>query len=220
MNDKIHKLLISPEGNTQKGFTIIELLLSTTIFSIILLLCSAAIIQIGRTYTKGIIATRTQETARLIVDDISKAIQFNGDDFTLAAANGGYSGYCVGTKLISYKLNQKVTDSPVVHAMMVSLPLGTCGVAQNLGVVSPVGQEKLGTNMRLSFFSITPLTGGLYKVTVRVVYGDDDLLDDSLDAFDVPGAGDGVLDTCKNIRSGSQFCAVSELTSVIQKRVK
>lgn len=211
---------------SQHGFTVIELLIATTVFSVVLLLCSTAVIQIGRLYSKGIILNRTQETTRLIVDDITKAIQFSGDDVVVAAPNAGYGGYCLGSRLITFKTNQQVKESPPVHALMINTPTGACTTAQNLASPSTDSQEKLGVNMRLSKFSIAPLPGNptLFKVSVRVVYGDDDLLCS-------PSAGDCALTTvsthlsntdlsCKDIRAGSQFCAASEFNSIVEKRVK
>jgi hypothetical protein len=52
-------------------------------------------------------------------------------------------------------------------------------------------------------------TTGLYSIDVRVVYGDDDLLIN-------PTATNA---TCK-VGSGSQFCAVSELSTVVQQRIQ
>ena len=59
----------------QSGFTLLELMIATTIFSVILLLCTVGLIQIGKTYYKGSAIVRTQNVARDITDNITQAIQ-------------------------------------------------------------------------------------------------------------------------------------------------
>src|SRR3990172_9120101 len=64
------------------GFTIVELMIATTIFSVILLIVTFGMLQIGRTYYKGITLTKTQNAARSIIDTISQDIQFSGEGVT------------------------------------------------------------------------------------------------------------------------------------------
>lgn len=56
------------------GFTIVELMIATVVFSVILILITTGIIQIGKAYYKGIIGSRTQETARKITDEVGRSI--------------------------------------------------------------------------------------------------------------------------------------------------
>src|SRR5437667_5654433 len=67
------------------GFTIIELMIATVIFSVVLLLITAGIMQVARVYYKGVTEANTQSTARSIVDTISQAIQFDGGNITTVA---------------------------------------------------------------------------------------------------------------------------------------
>ena len=61
----------------QTGFTIVELMIATVIFSMVLLVCSYAIIHAGRMYYKGMIMSKTQDTARKIIDSASDAIKYD-----------------------------------------------------------------------------------------------------------------------------------------------
>jgi len=56
----------------------------------------------------------------------------------------------------------------------------------------------------------------LCRISVRVVYGDNDLLVSPSGNADGPAAEDA---TCKFGISGSQYCAQSELTTVVKKRI-
>ncbi len=96
----------------QKGFTIIELLLATAVFSLVLVGATSALIQIGRMYYKGLTTSNTQETARRIMEDVSRNIQFSGATPTDTPGGGlavNYNGtdialisFCIGSLRYSY----------------------------------------------------------------------------------------------------------------------
>lgn len=200
----------------QKGFTIVELLIATMAFSVILLVLMAGLLQIGRTYYKGLTNSRTQEAARTIIDDVSRSIQFNGGDWVWDNS-GPDLGYCVGSRQYAYVINQQVKTSPVARALVASTgTLTNCAVQNITGpTITADSQELLGENMRLGEFRIESIGNNLYKITVEVGYGEYDL-------FEGTGGGDIVPDLplkCKNERSGGQFCSVARLTTVVQKRV-
>src|SRR6266498_3833396 len=59
------------------GFTIIELMVATTIFSIVLMVILASFLQIGRMFYKGISINNTNEATRTLVDDITSDIKLS-----------------------------------------------------------------------------------------------------------------------------------------------
>ncbi len=204
----------------QRGFTIIELMIATVVFSMILLIVTACILQFSKQYYKGIIASSTQNTARNVMDDIVRSIQFDtGSVYPLTSGPG--SGWCIGeTKRYSYKLNQQVTDKKPFasnqgfHALVSDTTTTDCKGSGALdvanlsaGLSTTNARELLGQHMRLAKLDIAG-SNNLYTVTIRVVYGDDELLTDPTD----PGTN------CKS-SAGSQFCAVSQLTTTVKKRV-
>jgi len=199
----------------QKGFTIIELMIATVVFSTILLLCSYALLNIGRTYYKGVTTTRTQEAARTVIDDISQSIQFGPGTVYIPAggeATVGTSGYyCAGGKRYSYTRDWQLTGNR--HALVTDAPTqcnGGTGV-QNLNSASPTlsasSRELMSRGMRLANFRVESAGTDLYRITVRVVSGEDDLLNTAHNG-------------CSADRAGTQYCAASELTTVVQKRVR
>lgn len=220
---------------SQRGFTIIELLIATVIFSMVLILITTGVLQFTRQYYKGVISSNTQNTARIIIDDISRAIQFNSSTVYPLAANNGSQGYCIGkSKRYSFARNYQVTDAtpPVTapyqanHGLVSDNTNGCSSTTQALPVRSLTSlpglnpRELLGENMRLANLSIVG-SGDLYTVTVRVVYGDIDLLCSPTGPGGCGPSGGFVNNTdltCKST-TGSQFCAVSELTTTVKKRV-
>jgi len=199
-------------NDKQTGFTIIELMIATTVFSVVLLLCSYALLAIGRAYYKGIITTRTQEAARRIVDDVADSIKFNGGVVTGNSSDGWY---CIGSKRYSFNTNTKRTETK--NVLYTDEQSGACNTSTGkLDPPSGAYQELVDVRMRLGDFKVseTQPGSGLYKIEVSVASGDDDMF------VDIDGSsGPDFPLQCKNERSSSHFCAVSELTTIVKKRI-
>jgi prepilin-type N-terminal cleavage/methylation domain-containing protein len=114
------------------GFTLIELMLATLLFSIVLVVIVAAFLQIGRLFYKGVSVNTTNEAARIIGDNVSDDIKFSRfancvppdtdpnpptSDLTKShncrwqGFNGSANTYyfCVGSHRYTYTLFHKVT---------------------------------------------------------------------------------------------------------------
>lgn len=123
---------------TQRGFTIIELMIATTIFALILMICLAAIMHITRMYYQGTLQARTQNRVREIVDEIADEIRYRPGDIVISSGttlltsapeleDGGvgsvdptnpedyYGQYCVGSIRYRYLLGFK-TESGAQQA--------------------------------------------------------------------------------------------------------
>ena len=208
----------------QQGFTILELLVATAVFSMVLLVITAGILQVTRVYYKGVTESNTQNIARSVIDVISQSIQFGGGDVIPTTAGtatpSAPRAFCVGNKRYTYALGWQVVDSNTPnatqnqshHALVLDDEAGCSASAPNdIDQAAIDGRELLGPNMRLSKLTVESAGPNLYKVVVRVVYGDNDLLKS-------PPTSDST--TCINERSGTQFCAISELSTVVAKRVQ
>lgn len=190
-----------------RGFTLLELLISTTVFSVILLLCTFGLVQVGRNYYRGNTITRTQNTARSVMSTLTQSIQYSGSDPVVTTlppggvnppANGSF---CIGSLRYEYKLNTKVEDTPGSYALRTSKIDNT----DNCNTSSSSAQsELLGRGMSLRQFSIIN-NGPDYTISLLIAYADDDLL-----------TPDGL---CKG-GAGSQFCATSALTTTVHRRLK
>lgn len=197
----------------QHGFTIIELLIATMIFSVVLLIITGGILQITRVYYKGVTEANTQNAARSIIDTISQAIQFNGGvvQATPAPTVGAAQSFCVGSLQFSYRLGYQLVDGATgTNQTNNSLREDTISgcTAMSAGATF-TGRELMSPKMRLSSLSVQPAGTNLWKITVQVTYGDDDLLNN-------PTAANA---SCKGIQAGTQFCSVSELSTIVVKRI-
>ena len=70
------------------GFTIVELMIALSVLSVILVMTTVVLIQIGALYVKGVNAANLQNTSRIIVADVSASLQFSGNAPASCTVNG------------------------------------------------------------------------------------------------------------------------------------
>lgn len=203
--------MIKRTSNSQ-GFTIVELMIATAVFAVLLLVITSGMIQVGRLFYKGTTSAATQEIARTILEDISQAIQFSGDPVILSSA-AVPNRFCVGSRRYTFAQGTRLTNSN--HAMLVDKLATNCNdatPANNLASPAAGSRELMGLNMRLSEIVITKGLNETYAIKVMVAYGDNSVLED-LD-------GNGTLESCRNEKSSSQFCSVSQLSTTVKRRLE
>jgi prepilin-type N-terminal cleavage/methylation domain-containing protein len=191
----------------QAGFTIIELMIATVIFTGIMIVLTFGVIQITHTYYKGITENKTQNVARNVITTINQALQFNG---AFNTGNGTinslpYNWLCIGssaqfTYALGYELTDGTLDSDQTHYALIQSS-GCPGAGVNLSA----GTELLDPSMRVSSLSVTALSSTLDQINLQVTYGDDALLTSppTLPTVSCLGGAD------------EQFCTVSALSTVV-----
>lgn len=103
------------------GFTIVELMIATVIFSLVMVICLTGMVQVSRAYYKGITHSRTQEAARNLMDEITQTIQLSGSSISRQASiftDSGQEGinnledgigvFCAGNKMYTYVIDRQV----------------------------------------------------------------------------------------------------------------
>ncbi|MCA9347873.1 prepilin-type N-terminal cleavage/methylation domain-containing protein [Candidatus Saccharibacteria bacterium] len=217
-----------------KGFTIVELMISTVVFSMVLLLCSYAIIHVGKMYYKGVLTAKTQDAARRVVDSVANSFIMNSGatvwtDTKAKKRNGGGREYeertlCVGNDRFNYAMNIRLGTDSENEALFV---FGKTGVSSRLynecviyvsdgggfpyGIADYAlgGSEMLSVGMRLVDLTFDSTADGLRTVKATVAYGEDsDFVDND------PNKG------CKALLIGGQFCAVSSYSTVVDARLR
>lgn len=205
----------------QKGFTILELLIATTVFSVILLIATTGIIRIGNMYYKGITTSKTQEALRGISSEIASSIQLaNGSKTNVSATR-----FCLGDNRYTYFLNNKYTRGSETTSGLyyeTLTPGSSCSTCSGSCVLD--ARQMLADNMRLLSFSVNSLTGSnnkVWNVFVKVAYGDTDLLT-NYNATAAQNADPVYLANvnCRSGIAGSNFCATAQLDTTIKKRLE
>lgn len=225
-------MVIKNKKMSTGGFTIVELMIATAVFSFVLLVTSAGVIAIGRSYYKSLTSNRVHETARSVLDDVSRSIQFSDPssiNSQMSDPDGtGVIVRCFGQDRYRYFLNQPVNGGHHGLYRDKRPSDSTCngcdaaGLApNNINCVNPGvfsgGQELLGSNMRLLKFDVS--SSNPFQMGVKVAYGDNDLLTTYDDQGHFLG-GDPSVALCKSGIAGSNFCAVSELETTVTGRVE
>lgn len=222
--------------NGSRGFTIVELLISTAVFSVVLLLCATAIVQVGRMFYKGTVINKTQATSRRVVDDVSEAIQFGGGSndpnsfnvpgtatYPYGVTNIIVQSRCIGDIRYSYFLRSRSvgnnTNDQLPHILWKDrLGADKSCKPQDITTATPGGTgglELLGTGMRLNAFTITPPPSGSnsWQVDISVAYGATD------DVFSKNSDSSVNYDQCLTNKAGGQFCATSPITTYVTRRL-
>lgn len=200
----------------QSGFTILELMIATIVFSFILLLCATAVVQVGKQYYKGVTINRTQNTARLVAEDVSQAIQFGSKGYS-----AGSGVQCIGSIRYSYVTDKSLGPDTgqsrhVLWKDRIADGAPCTSVVLTNAVPSTEGEELLGEDMRLSAFQITPPPAGsvIWNINITVAYGKDDGVFRLISA---PSTYD--YTECAPINVGGQFCATSTISTNAVKRI-
>lgn len=219
---------------SQAGFTIIELMMATVVFSVILLVITVGVLHFTNGYYKGLNASATQTATQNAIDTISQAIQFTATDSVGTDVQPGV--FCAGDKQFVYTLGQEFSGTPSVtdKGLYMTTKSGTCA---DPGTVTG-GTELLSKHMRITDISMVKLppspnptnTGDIWQLSLKIAYGDSDLLCKT-------GLGAGTTGSCggnspfaptANVSGndvscksqiGSQFCTTAALTTVTQQRI-
>lgn len=193
------------------GFTIVELMIATLVFSTILVLITVGVLYFSRSYYASINRSTTQNTARAIVSNISQAIQFTGTAIATTADTGS-SYFCAGGNIYVFKPGvqyQGGTASAANPGLYVAPSTAGCASPAGLDYNNAQSQQLLGKSMRIANLSVSNVGNQLYVISLTLAYGDDDLL----------SATTGSDVVCKS-QLGSQFCAVSSLNTTVQRRLQ
>jgi len=208
-----------------KGFTIVELMIATTVLSVILLLATVMITNIGNLYYKGVNQARTQNDARSIVDEMAQNLKLS-NGVTPGGSAASIASYCMNniryTYIVGVQIGSGVGKSPHVLWRDINPDQSTCVPAD---LNSPgSGSELIGPNSRIVKLDVTSTAP--YEINVALAYGDDDLLCSPSVAGTCNGGatmqpGDykkGDL-LCKG-GTAQHFCATTTLSTTVLQRIR
>lgn len=209
-----------------RGFTIVELMVATTVFTVIMVTVASVLVMFANSQKKAINETAVQNVTREFVDRVAQSLQFEGKSVAAISNADGTQGYCIGTTRYSYALGRQITSSSPHAAMVDRSTIGCGGAAQALRTGSTfAGTELLSDGMRVANFNVSNDGQGLYTIQLRVVFGADDLLcsqavSGSCTSNSTMSAANLARPDleCK-VGADSRFCAASELSSTVRSRL-
>lgn len=195
-------------GHTQQnGFTIVELMIATLVFSMILTIIAAGVMSFSKAYYHGVYVSETQNAARNVVDTITQSIQFgSGASTGVQYDNSASKSYfCAGGYAFVFRQFELYRKSDANTVGLYMQPTNHCTSAPAFNAGSG-GKQLLGDRMRIISLSLSGV-GNIYNINVRMGYGDDDLFPAPMTA--TMQCNDG---------AGSEYCAVVSLSATAKER--
>ncbi len=227
---------------SEQGFTIVELLIALSVLSVILVMGTVIMIQIGKLYTKGVNAANLNNTTRNINSDISSALLFSGSApysctvsaTTCAAAETSYAGgggakiyaYCIGTTRYSYVFNRKQgIDSSVTPTALVTPHVLWQDTMSNPNSCDPVPIDTANpTDSQTTGDGHDVIPDNMQLTRFKIVENPVNSSSYDIDVWMAYGDHDLVLtdsdgsNRC-NGSLGSQFCATAKISTTVTRRV-
>lgn len=194
------------------GFTIVELMIATLVFSTILVAITVGVLHFSALYYRSVYMSEAQNTARNIADEVANAVKFGTGsiDYITDTPNDGENVvFCAGGYVFVTTLGQQYTGSNTGFYMQ---PKST-SACNDPGLNNATNrQQLLSERMRVAGiqFYQNDTQPNVYTLKITIAYGDNDLLTATSDP-------DGNVQ-CKS-GAGSEYCAVSSLTTTIEKRI-
>lgn len=210
----------------QSGFTIVEMMIATAIFSIILLIITAGVMAFSRQYMRGQTASNLQFTARQVTAQMGQDIQFG----TGVEAAGPVQFktdltykvgcYRIGANMYLYQIGSQVKDAQ--HALiMIPNHAATCSTVtldadtlKNALDTARGARELLSQGQRLLQLNVSSVGSATHALDIVLAGGDDDLFTPTV----TPSTTAWEQLKCK-AQTGQEFCSVTSLHTVAVERV-
>jgi prepilin-type N-terminal cleavage/methylation domain-containing protein len=210
-----------------KGFTIIELLIATVVFSIVLVVVLAAFVQTSRLFYKGVNMDNTQEDTRTITQDIADDLKFSQGPPTFppgapspfianSSTPSNQQYFCIGLHRYDFQIGHQLgsTAGPSDYGIKrVNVSSADCPSPTVFPGNNP--DEMLDAGMQLNAVGIN-CSNGRCSLNVHVLFfgGDHDLFSTQISSYSstpwlAPDA------QCTGSLQDSQFCAVADYNRTI-----
>lgn len=222
----------------RRGFTLVEFLLSVAMFSFFIVFVLVGFVQINRSYSRGITVKQVQQSARALLEDISRSMQSVGQapekvtgPPVLGALNIGYR-YCLDDANVKYSWNQfngiasdftreTYSDDTSNIFSLVKSDIGGGNCSDPVRVGSGNSEELIPSSLKIQSLDIEGISRPgesydtnfrAYKVRLLVAVDDDELVEQL-----VNGSGD-VQAQCNTDPGSNQFCDVVEYSTIVTLR--
>ncbi|HUD03730.1 MAG TPA: prepilin-type N-terminal cleavage/methylation domain-containing protein [Patescibacteria group bacterium] len=202
----------------QKGFTILELMIAISVFTIAIVLITSGVIAVGRYYQQGATKAKLLTAAREIHSQFTQVVQYSGSELdpshpiiTYAANGVQYKATCIGaTRYLWSNINDQ-TQRYYGDFMTDDITNRSCGDTTISKPQHPLPtnipyNSAIATNTKVINFLIKG--SDPYTLTTTFVIGSQDMF-----------VSNNYGRQCQSNVLGSEFCAVVSLTSTVARKV-
>ncbi len=194
------------KASRQQGFTILELLIAITVFSLSLMIVMAVVIGMGKQYQKASYTAQLNDAARNFHQAIANDVNYSKLATQLEVKNDGTTQYvCLASNIIyAWSLD---TDGLYKYQ-------GTACDAGNANDARTKGVNLLPKNSFVAKVTIPPPTNNTYFITTDFRSGTSDM-------FKLTGTETRVSDgiNCLPTLQGGDFCSIVQYNSVVKPRL-
>lgn len=207
---------------SQPGFTLIELMIATVVFSLVMLVLLASFLQIGRIFYKGISYASTQESGRAISESISDDVRF-AKRVTMSPTGPYRLGssdtywFCIGKYRYTYTLYEQLSVADLNNPLKgVQRTVNESCAEPNSTQPGLSRQQMLGPEMQINKF-IFNCTNGRCIINIRLVFFG--AQNDVFASDSNPGNPLRSNDLyCTGPLLSSQFCGTFEVNTLVSMR--
>jgi prepilin-type N-terminal cleavage/methylation domain-containing protein len=244
----LKKITLNSKAEYKRGFTVIELMISTIIFSLILLAASAAIVEVGKKYYRGITNSRTQAVARSVTEEIAQSLQYTGQSVRVPNYPGGVTTYgpeintgdpdtfyfCIGAKRYTFAIDRVLkSNNPAPntkekqHVLWVDEPETGCAFAPtmvpaNLDQENPSNQASATDPIATNGRELLNEDMRIYKMNIEPksngLWTINVTIASGEDDLLVQNSSGDMV--CEGSTFGTEFCSVSEISLNVSKRIQ
>ncbi len=196
----------------QAGFTLVELMIAITVFSVAILVATSGAVVVGRMYQQSVTKAKLLTAAREIQGQFTQEIQYSG---TVPVPSpdliDGLNALCIGNTRYRWSTdtdNNKLIKEEFKNKAPCNDPSADPPADPSDSPTLLKETNPLPKSARVTKFDYDD-TSGLYSLSIRFVIGDDDMFEDN-----------DIKKDCKANILGSEFCATVELENQVARKVE
>lgn len=187
------------------GFTLVELMIAITVFSVAILVATSGAVVVGRMYQQSVTKAKLLTAAREIQGQFTQEIQYSGTVPVLSPDPiGGLNALCIGNT--RYLWSTDTNNNKLIKEEFVNE--APCTSKESPSGDLPKITNPLPKSARVTKFYYDG-DSGIYSLSIRFVLGDDDMFEDN-----------DIKKSCKANILGSEFCATVELDNQVARKVE
>ncbi len=189
----------------QKGFTIIELMIASMVFSVLIIMVSAVTLGVAKQYQKATYTAQLNDASRNVHQTISQTIGYGGDYSETSV--DGYKVYCAGTTRLFYKPS---TDTAINNGLYRQENTTDCGDTINIALA----ENLLPKNGFITEFSVNKIgANNAYNIKTTFKVG-------TVDMFETTPNIVKINNKCLPTLKGGDFCTEVTYTNVVVAKLR
>lgn len=200
-------------NHKQAGFTIVETMIAISVFTVLALLTTLVVIQIGRSYQLAATKTQLLDASRQVHATFTQTVQYGADVSSSVGTASGFNVWCAGTTRFAWKVSDSSHYYTYTSAGGGSLYSDTvAGPNACSSAFAPNSAKRLlPPQSFVTEFVPQQVTGNpnLYSLSTRFGVGTPDMF----------SGNDVVNGSCLSGLVGVEFCAVVQYDSSALKRI-